>query len=204
MSKTTLAGVIDDANLDNLAAKFQESRDRDVFEQIAKLLWPLMYAIALRLVGPNDAEDMVHNAFVKLYQTPGKYRAMGRYRSFCCTCVVNECLNWLKKRKREQLMDPNGIELPAQDSAHAAHLKAERNAEEEERLQRIEAALAKLSPEERVAYALRYIQGRDTTTAARILGISVSGYYSLIHRVSVKLRKAVRGETLLSWLLSFL
>jgi RNA polymerase sigma-70 factor (ECF subfamily) len=59
----------------------------------------LTVATAL-LRDPATAEDVVHDVFISLLRTSGRFRLTGSLRSFLMTCVVNGARGIKKTRRR--------------------------------------------------------------------------------------------------------
>ena len=70
-----------------------------------KLYMPLgMYA--LRIVGDaDDAEDIVENAFLKVWQSVSSGASVEHFDSFIYRCVRNECVSFLRGKKDMEHMD---------------------------------------------------------------------------------------------------
>ena len=59
----------------------------------------LTLAMAL-LHDANAAEDVVHDVFVRLAQSSGRFRLKGNLKSYLTTCLVNRVRDVMRRRKR--------------------------------------------------------------------------------------------------------
>ncbi len=65
-----------------------------------------VYRICLRYVNVHeDAQDMVHNVFIKVNEQHDKFRGDCDMFTWIYRITVNECLQLIRKRKRETRLD---------------------------------------------------------------------------------------------------
>ena len=110
---------------------------------------------------PDDAEDVVQDAFVRAFRKLGTFRGDGSFYTWLYAIVVRECLNRLKVGRREpelRLFDM----ADHQDAFNAVETHVV-----------IRSLLDRLSPRMRAALALRELEGLDYEEIAEVLGIAV-------------------------------
>ena len=126
----------------------------------------------------EDAEDAVHNAIIKAFDSLPKLRSRAKLRPWVFAILRNECLLLLRQRKRF-------AELPE-------NVPAER-ADEEARLD-IGSAVGRLSRELREVVVLYYGLGYSTREIAGIVGIPPGTVMSRLARARELLKGYLKGE----------
>lgn len=83
--------------------------DTDALSQIYKLTATTVYAYALSILkNQHDAEDVLHDCFVRIFTYTSSYHSQGKAMGWILTIARNLCMNKLQHRKREpQLSEQN-------------------------------------------------------------------------------------------------
>jgi RNA polymerase sigma-70 factor (sigma-E family) len=143
----------------------------DSFEALYAAEAKAMSRLAYLLVGsPERAQELVHDAFARLYERWDRVDNPGAYLR---TCVVNGCRDNLRRRLLEDRYRPD----PRAD----AHLGADHLID----------ALALLPQRQRAAVVLRYYEDRSEADIAELLGVRPATVRSLIHRGLERLREVI-------------
>ena len=59
-----------------------------------------LYATILRMTkNPHDAQDLVQEAFIKVYQQLGKYDETGSFSSWMYRVAINHCMDEFRKKR---------------------------------------------------------------------------------------------------------
>jgi RNA polymerase sigma-70 factor (ECF subfamily) len=133
------------------------------------------------LVDPSEARDAVHDAFIRAWQHFGSLRDPASFEWWFKRIVVNVCRNRLRSRSRRRtsdLADQPGLRAP--DPFPRLH----------ERL-RVEAALERLDPDDRVLLALRYYRDLRVEDIAAVLEVPSGTVKSRLARAHERLRVAL-------------
>jgi RNA polymerase sigma-70 factor (ECF subfamily) len=94
--------MIDDSKLALRAAR----GDDRAFEKIVEKYERTVFNVALRIVkDEDDAADVAQLVFVKAHRKLSTYNPQYKFFSWLYRITVNECINTLRKRKREVLVD---------------------------------------------------------------------------------------------------
>lgn len=81
--------------------------DVDTFKQIFLPHHQLLYRIAYRLMeSASGAEDMVQEAYIKLWDKRNDLDNIENYRSFAMVVLRNICMDHLRKKKEKILINP--------------------------------------------------------------------------------------------------
>jgi RNA polymerase sigma-70 factor (ECF subfamily) len=151
----------DDASL----ARRLRSGDRDALGELYDRHASVALAVALRIVGnPEQAEDLVHDAFVIVWQKIARFDASrGSLRAWLLTILRNRGIDRLRAARPSVEIDE-------------ADLPSGPNPTWEEAIRRLSAAevrtaLDSLPPEQRNAVELAYFNGRTYREIAQITGV---------------------------------
>lgn len=169
-----------------LAKGGYESAFRELYERHREDI----YRLAYRYTGSaQDAEDVLQETFIRAFQG---LRAFDISRNSSFTAWVNRlcvyrCLDHLRKKKRRrthQIISLN--ECP--DELKATGPSPECSAEAAQFVQKIQKALTRLSPKQRIIFDMRYGQYRDIRDIADTFGYSESAVKTHLSRAREKLR----------------
>lgn len=139
--------------------------DRQAFEALVVREMPAIVRVLGRLVGsdadlPDLANEVLLLGWKKLHQSQQPLRLGAFFAGVC----VNVARNHLRSRRRRTWL-VFGSDADAEVPEPHAHREA---------LSATFAVLATLDDEERLAFALRYLDGRELTEVAELLGVSLA------------------------------
>ncbi len=168
--------------------------DRAAFDVLVRKYDSEVLRLALRVVGSEDeAADLFQDAFLKVYRSLGRFRFDSRFSTWLYRVVMNVCLDHLRKQKNR-----NEVQAPASDDGigeffHTVAdarpgLDPESAVRSQEIRQRLEAALGRLTPRERMVFELKHYQGLKLRTIGRLCGTSEETAKNCLFRATQKLR----------------
>jgi RNA polymerase sigma-70 factor, ECF subfamily len=148
-----------------------------------------MLTVAAGLLNSRDAaEDVVHDVFVSLAQSPEKLKLAGSLRSYLTTCVANLAKDRLRARRR-RAQSIAACEEPGEDSGTPfAELM------QDEALRHLAAALAQLPEEQREIVVMHVTGGMTFREIADARSISINTALSRYRYGIDKLRSMLNGE----------
>jgi RNA polymerase sigma-70 factor (ECF subfamily) len=152
------------AAMDDENARIARSRNGDhaVFESLIEEHQHMIHSLCYRMTGSMaDAEDLAQETFIQAYRHLSNFRAEARFSSWLYRIAMNQCLNWRKRRSRENQLHKDWIEQAQTEAAG-----------ESSAAQPIQNALLKLHPKQRAAILLTVYDGLSHAEAAKILGCS--------------------------------
>jgi RNA polymerase sigma-70 factor (ECF subfamily) len=77
----------------------------------------VLYNLALRMLGdPEDARDATQTAFLRVWESLGRFDPRHRFFSWIYRITTNECLNQIQRRRRLEPLHPG---LPSGDDPTA-------------------------------------------------------------------------------------
>lgn len=170
----------------------------DAFAELFEPLRPKVHAVACRLVGPQDAEDIVMDTFLKAWQALPGFRGEASLHTWLVRIARNRCLDVIRSRRAQPLkfeMDapaPGG-EAPVQihdpGQATPAELAANRLD-----TRTAKTALAALDDVHREALLLRYEDGLSYAEIAAAQGVRIGTVMSRLFHARRKLARAMGVE----------
>ena len=156
--------------------------------ELYRLYSQAMYNICLRMVNDDlDAEDLLQQSFVDVFTKMSSFRYESSIGAWIKRIVVNNCINFLKKRRLQiQSLDDSfhqvADEIPI--DKYNINVKA------------INDAIRKLPDGYRVVFSLYLFEGYDHQEIGQILEITEATSKSQFSRAKKKLRDLLEGQTL--------
>jgi RNA polymerase sigma-70 factor, ECF subfamily len=186
---------VDDAALIREA----QAGDRAAFEELVRQYDRAVLRLALRVTGSEaDAQDIYQEAFLKAYRNLGSFRFECSFYTWIYRIVSNLCLDLLRKRqvRKEEApvaVDASGEQFDLLDQV--ADARAASNPEREllnrELASRINRALQRLTPRERMVFELKHYHGLKLRTVGEILNTTEETAKNTLFRATQKLRTAL-------------
>ena len=145
-----------------------------------------MYRLALRILKNKvDAEDMVQDSLLKLWNKRQMLEDVRNLKSFSMTIVRNACIDFIRKQKPQSnqidQLESNGATTP------------ERQLEVSDQLQKIKELIQQLNPQQRELIQLRDIEGLDFEEISEITGYSVNNSRVILSRARKEIRKQMKA-----------
>lgn len=161
--------------------------DHLTFKQHILPLQSAMQLLAERMLGDvADAEDVVQDVFVSLWQRRDDLDSILRLDSYCLQMVRMRCIDLLRKRKRQQ-----------EHSESIRNLTDEEIFMEVEEIQDRSALLDKLLGElpekQRKAVTMKYIDECTTQQMEQALHMSSSNVYTTLSRALQTLKDKINN-----------
>ena len=156
------------------------------FEALYRAHAPRLFGLACRLVGRNEAEDLLQEVFLTAHRKLGLYRGDSSLGTWLFRLATNQCLDYLRsKRARLAAMtDDLTADPPAGGGRAGAVIGVV------DRLD-LERALADLPPGCRTVFVLHDIEGCEHREIAELLGIADGTSKSQLHKARMRLRAAL-------------
>lgn len=127
--------------------------------------YPRIFATVSRMIGSSrDVDDLVQETFISAFQALPTFRRESKLATWLDRIAVNVVLQYLRSRKHQPPVGLHAVEGPP------SLIGLAEQADAREGLRRLYAALDKLTPGSRMAFALYSIDGRSIADVARVMG----------------------------------
>jgi RNA polymerase sigma-70 factor, ECF subfamily len=146
------------------------------------------YRLAFRyLQNRAAAEDIVQDAFLKLWEDPHKWQPdkNTKFTTWFYRVVVNLCLDWQKKKQPVELNE----DMPLIDDREGADETMQRKQQQIA----LEGAIAALPERQRTAINLCYDEGLSNQDAADVMAINLKALQSLVMRAKTSLKERLKN-----------
>ena len=160
------------------------SNDGAAFRELYQQTSGVVYGFAMSILrNKHDAEDVMHDAFIKIYSSAVTYKPSGNPMAWILTIVRNLCLNRIRAGKVcEDLSEYYDLAGPSNDS--------------EDMLDRmvLETAMNVLDAEERQIVVLHAMTGFRHREIAEILDLPTGTVMSKYNRALKKMKKEMESK----------
>lgn len=177
---------------DNALAIAARDGDRQAYEELVRRHQARAYAVALRLTGDRElAFDVAQDAFVKVFHSLEKWNPTGSFVAWLMRMVSNLAIDELRRQQRRR---PDRLAAAIRRRPKAGHWL--RDGEEvtaaavyrHEIDERVQEAMAVLSPAQRKVFVLRHYEGMQMNEIAEALQTSEGSVKVHLFRAVRKLR----------------
>jgi RNA polymerase sigma-70 factor (ECF subfamily) len=175
------------------------ARDGAAFELMVDRHQGRAYRLASSILGNEaDARDVSQDAFIRLYESAGRFDGRSRFSTWFYRILVNLCIDHQRKNRwwkrlaplaspgdnpDERAFDPPSTEAGPEDDAML-----------KQSISRLRPALAKLSPQQRAAVLLQTQEGFTSREIGEVLHCSEATARVHVHRGIAQLRKLIAKE----------
>jgi RNA polymerase sigma factor (sigma-70 family) len=167
------------------------------FETLYKQLAPRLFVYLRRLLRDRPtAEDVLQQTFVKVHTARAAYTPGADPLPWLYTIAYRTCIDELRQRRRSLVrLGRHGeqLESVATFSGRASYHEPNESSDRQQR-ERMLAALACLTVEQRSALVLTKLQGKSHAEVAALEGVSIGAVKLRTHRACGKLRRQLRSE----------
>lgn len=160
--------------------------DAERFKQQFLPLHPRLYRVAYALTeNSRDAEDILQEAYYKLWSRRNELSHIRNTEAFCLTLVKNLCLDFLRSAPRQ-----NRSEAPIESLSPDAGLSPEIQMIEQDEVQLIQRLINRLPDNQRRVLRLQSLEGCSSGEIEAITGLSAANIRVLLSRA----RKFIREQ----------
>lgn len=163
--------------------------DTAAFERLYRAHLPRIYGLARRMAGPEAADELVQDIFVRAWQKLGTFRGEASLATWLHRLAVNvivERFRTLGTRRDRFLADGEAAleRLPSDRPEPRVDLRMD-----------LQAAIARLPAGARAVFVLHDVEGYRHTEIGSLLGVSAGTSKSQLHRARMTLRALLgRGD----------
>lgn len=170
--------------------------DHEAFSELVGRHTKMFYAAAYRMcANQNDAEDIVQDAFLKLWQRPEAWQPdrAAKFTTWFYRVVTNLSIDHMRKAKKTQNTKGSDHLERIKDSGSNQQELLERH----EQHDNLERAIQALPERQKVALNLCFYEGLSNKEAAEIMEIGVKALESLLIRAKAGVKTILMREGVL-------
>jgi RNA polymerase sigma-70 factor (ECF subfamily) len=172
-ARNTETDLPDDPDSALLAAAV--AGDQKAFASLVERHYDIVYRVVWRVTsGHADTEDIVQEAFLKLWNNPSQIRHGVALRGWLMRVATNLAIDRSRRKQASNIEDQPEIEAMGPDALE--QVLGDRSARD------INSALARLPERQRLALSLVYFENMSNIDAAAAMEISVEAIESLLAR----------------------
>ena len=171
----------------------------EAFVQLFEPFRARVYAIACRIVGYTDADDIVMQTFLKAWQALPRFQGRSSLSTWLYRITHNCIMDVIRTRKHieeKTVTDYEDDEQKADTFAHLSdpmQISPDEEVAKHEIVELVQQALNKLSPEHRSILQMRYTDGMSYNEIASAMGISPGTVMSRLFYAKRKLMSLLSG-----------
>ncbi len=177
--------IVSDADL---VALIKTERSHKAFEILVKKYTTKLYSLAFRMLGNQaEAEDVVQESFVKLWEQPEKWQSNknAEFLTWFYRVVINACVDRLRKKKINQI--PENFDLQSTINLEADLDLRLKQAD-------LEKLLKALPQNQRIAVNLCFYEDLSNKEAAEVMNLNLKALQSLLMRAKEKLKIGMKNK----------
>lgn len=164
--------------------------DLGAFEVLVERHRDVVFRVAARVVGPEEAEDVSQDAFLRAFHRLAAFRGEAPFRSWLLQIVHNAALNAsARRRTRTATLADEPVGSEAAVGGPAERL------ESRERQARLQAKLALMPAVYRELVVLRDVEGLSYEEIAHVSQMPLGSVKGRLHRARAQLIELLRRNT---------
>ncbi len=169
--------------------------DLDAFEALVARHQHSVVGTAAKMLGSGaDAEDIAQQVFVRVWKSAARYEPSAKFTTWLMTITRNLVFNELRRLRRTHQVS---MDADAEDSMKHQFVDEDAPVPSEQLLDTelqdaIDAAIAGLPENQRLAIVLRRFEGMPYEDIARVLGASVPAVKSILFRARAELKTRLK------------
>jgi RNA polymerase sigma-70 factor, ECF subfamily len=183
----------DRAAEDRTLVAWASQGDAGAFAELVRRHSNLVYRVALRMLGNEDAQDASQEVWVRVWRNIKGFRGESAFSTWLYRITLNTCLSVRQRESRRQERE-YGDELPYLPEPPGGEADPEAAALSAERRQEIEAALQHVRAEHRAALVLRHMEGLSYAEIAEVLEVPDGTAKGWVSRGRTAMRVALAQE----------
>jgi len=160
--------------------------------ELVKAYEKTVYSSAFKVCrNPEKAENAMQETFMSMVKSLKQFDGKSKLSTWLYRITANHCLMGYRKKKREFVSFDDDDALISESSIADWDSIPSLNMENKELKKVLDEAIQKLSPEYRIVFLLRDVEGLSTEETGKITELSVPAVKSRLHRARAFLRKEI-------------
>jgi len=175
--------------LDELLLRRAQDGDPEAFGRLMEPLEQLVWRVCWHYTCNREAaEDCGQETMIRIWRSLGNYRGDCALESWVYRIAANCCMDWLRKKKRDQSVSMEPLREQGFDPADTSPGTEEQVVAKDEK-RRLREAVSLLPDDQREALVMTQLEKFPYEEAARVLGVSEGTVKSRVNRAKTRLRE---------------
>ncbi|MDP3432571.1 MAG: RNA polymerase sigma-70 factor, partial [Bacteroidota bacterium] len=169
--------------------------DEETYIFLFREYYVSLCAYSRRYVGRKDIEEeIVSDTFMRICETRETIKINTSVKAYLFHAVCNNSLNYLRKLKKEEVLDEYFLETSSENIgfAIASDEIEEQSLTMENISEKIEEAVSMLPEQQQKAFRLKRFEGKKTREVAEIMGLSVKTIEMHLSKATLRLRQNLK------------
>lgn len=163
---------------------------RQGFETLVKIYGEPLYWQIRKMVGTHDdANDLLQNCFVKVWNNLDKFRGDAKLSTWLYKIAVNESINFLNKERTRR-----GLTDDSEDSYLINNIESDEFYDGDELQKTLQRAINALPEKQRLVFNMRYYDEMKYEEISEILGTSVGALKASYHHAVKKITAYIEAN----------
>lgn len=167
----------------------EESRNMAFNQLVRKYQQKVYWHIRKMVIDHEDADDLTQEVFIKVWKHLANFRQDSQLYTWLYRIATNECLNFLKSKKRKFFLPINDVEAEL-----TAKIDQSDNLSGDEVQLKLQKALLKLPDKQRLVFNMKYYDDLKYEEISEILGTSVGALKASYHLAVKKIEEYVTKD----------
>ena len=181
--------LVPDADSDERLVQASLAGDLRAFETLVERYRDVVYRVAARIAGEDDADDVVQDTFLRAYHRLERYRGDGPFRAWLLRIAHNVALSHAQREAGAIALSQVEAE-PAEGRPSPVD-----QVEAGERRRRLAIKVKGLSRQHRTVLVLRDVEGLTYEEIAQVTQAPLGSVKARLHRARAELIELLRANT---------
>lgn len=168
---------------------WEESRNVAFNQLVRKYQQKVYWHIRKMVIDHEDADDLTQETFIKVWKHLENFRQDAQLYTWLYRIATNECLNFLKSKKRKFFLPINDVSAEL-----TAKIDQQENLSGDEIQLKLQKALLKLPDKQRLVFNMKYYDDLKYEEISEILGTSVGALKASYHLAVKKIEEYVTKD----------
>ena len=171
---------------EELLEQFQQEETRHLaFHHLVKKYQQRLYwHIRKIVIDHDDANDIIQNVFLKVWKSLDRFRADSRLYTWLYRIATNESITFLNSKRRRFFLPLVDVEKELAAKLDSGYLM------NGEKIQlKLQKAILRLPPRQRVVFNMKYFDGMKYDEIAEVLGVTVGALKASYHHAVKKIEE---------------
>ncbi len=164
------------------------TRERAFNAIVKKYQEKLYWHIRRMVVGHEDANDVLQNVFIKVWNALEQFREDSQLYTWLYRIATNECLSFLEQQKKRSVLSMEDL-----DTAISDKIKADQGFDANQLEWKLQMAIQQLPEKQRIVFNLRYYDEMPYEEMSRVLDTSEGALKASYHHAARKIEEFIKN-----------